>query len=535
MKKYGKIEKYIREKAIARKKELRIDPEVEAKITGECSMVLQSKKSETYRRKIMFRLTKIAAAAVVLIAVVFGITLMNGTLAEVSASEILQDAVDAVNDIWSVHMKAKMRTRPGDNFGNVSLNLDLVDIEMWKYVEEDGTLKWRVEKPGRVLLMDGEKTMMFIRPNYGVMKKEAWPLGCFDSWMGRLLNVGELLDNELQMAKAGGREMCVLNEEIYGREKIVLEVEAKAKVAGDDYLRNKFIFDSDRLMVYRFDAETKLLEDLKIYVQDVLIFEVTDIEYNEGFGEDVFELDLPEDMVWSVEPEVLANNEYYENMGPREAAEAFFTACSEEDWDEVLKFLNRTEIPERMKNYLGGLEIVSIGEPFTSDGYASKGKGFFVPYEIKFKPYVRAALVSKDNPADRFVITGWSDENLEFKDREDWSAGPEVLPNNAVYVEMSAEDVVRSYYDSFAELDFEEMSKFVPVKKVDIIEKQMSEALRLGFDVKANLPEIEIQESYWSEGYSAYVVVFKEFNKKKFNLAIRKDNAANRFVVDGGL
>ena len=39
---------------------------------------------------------------------------------------------------------------------------------------------------------------------------------------------------------------------------------------------------------------------------------------------------------------------------------------------------------ETAKNYLGGLKIVSLGEPFQSKVYAG-GKGWFIPYVIKLK------------------------------------------------------------------------------------------------------------------------------------------------------
>jgi hypothetical protein len=58
-----------------------------------------------------------------------------------------------------------------------------------------------------------------------------------------------------------------------------------------------------------------------------------------------------------------------------------------------------------MKDYLGGLEIISIGEPFQSATY----RGWFVPYEIK----LRSGQVKKhnlalrnDNRAHRFQLDG---------------------------------------------------------------------------------------------------------------------------------
>jgi hypothetical protein len=358
-------------------------------------------------------ITKLAAAAaVIIVAVVLSITVFNKSMPTVSAAEVLQAATDAVSNVWAVHMKAQMRTLPRDNFSLIGLDYDFVPIEMWKQTDENGQVQWRVEKPGRVLLMDAQTTIMFIRPNHGVLREKPLPLGCYDSWSGRLLNVHDLLDNELQKAKNNpDHEVRLWHMESEGRDKLVLEVNITTRVAEDDYLRNKFISDSDHVKVYLFDAETKLLESFQVYVntedEDVLIFEVTDIEYNIEIDDSIFGLDFPENMVWTREPEILPDNERYENMTPKEAAEAFFQACAEEDWEEVLKFWTTSRIDDNMKNYLGGLEIISLGEPFQSKGYSRLG--WFVPYEIKFKSgHIKKMnlAVRKDNPAKRFVVDG---------------------------------------------------------------------------------------------------------------------------------
>jgi hypothetical protein len=356
------------------------------------------------------RITKLAAAAVIIIAVLISMNILDKTIPTASATVVLQNAVNAVSDLWSVHMKARMRTLPSDNFSNIGLNYDFVDIEMWKGTNENGLVQWRVEKTGRVLLMDGQSTIMLIRPNYGVLEERPLPLGCFDSWSGRLLNVQGLLDDELQKAKnIPDRAISLWREKVEERDKIVLEVDITTDVPEDDYLRNKFIQDSDHVKVYRFDAQTELLEGLQVYVhtagEDVLIFEVTDIEYNIEIDDSVFALELPENMVWHKEPEILPDNEKYGQMEPKEVAQAFFQACADEDWDEFLKFWMASEAEQRIKDYLGGLEIISIGEPFKSSQYS----GWFIPYEIKLrsgdiKKYNLA--IRNDNPAHRYNVDG---------------------------------------------------------------------------------------------------------------------------------
>ena len=110
-------------------------------------------------------------------------------------------------------------------------------------------------------------------------------------------------------------------------------------------------------------------------------------------------------MVWDKDPEILPDNEKYEDMTPKEAATTFFTACAEENWDEYLIFHSQSHVPQRTKDYLGGIEIIFIGEPFQSGGYG----GWFVPYEIKLKGgYVKKhnLALRNDNPSSRWQVDG---------------------------------------------------------------------------------------------------------------------------------
>jgi len=363
-----------------------------------------------WRQIMNSKITKLATAAVIIMGILFSLQIFNAS--EVSAAQVLQEAMDAVSDLQSVYMKAKMRTRPSDNFSNIGLNYDFAEIEMWKHTNSNGLVQWRVEKPGRILLMDGTNTTMFMRPNGGVLIERPLPLGCYDSWSGRLLNVHDLLDSELQKAKNNpDREVSLWHKEIEGQDKIILEVDVITDVAEDDYLRNKFIMDSDHLKVYQFDTKTKLLEGLQVYVhtdnEDVLVFEVTDIEYNAEFDDGIFALDLPENMNWAKELEILPDNKRYEDMAPKEVATVFFQACADEDWEEVLKFWGASRIDDRIKDYLGGLEIISIGEPFQSVGYVRGG--WFIPYEIKLKSgdiQKHNLSIRNDNKAKRYNVDG---------------------------------------------------------------------------------------------------------------------------------
>jgi len=87
--------------------------------------------------------------------------------------------------------------------------------------------------------------------------------------------------------------------------------------------------------------------------------------------------------VKDVAPENLPklDDEKYTQMTPVEVAQAFFQACADENWQEVLKFHATSLVPQWLRDKYGGLEIISIGEPFKTDEY----HGWYVPYEVRLK------------------------------------------------------------------------------------------------------------------------------------------------------
>lgn len=353
-------------------------------------------------------ITKLAAAAVIIIAIALATHFINKSMPIASAEEVLAQATKAVANLRSVYIKAQIRTIPHDNFELIGLDYDFVPNEMWK--EFDGTPqgKWRIEKPKRVVVMDGQSSLLLIRPNHAA--KGGINTG-FVEWLKPLLDVDKVLDSEIKLAQKQESELLLTHEKgMDGKDKLLVSVEARAQ--GDftnDWVKNKSISDSDNRRIYTFDAETKLLETLEVYVHtdrgDVLVLQITEIEYNLDIDPALFTLELPEDVIWYGQPEELADNEKYEQMGPKETAQAFFEACADENWDEFLKFWAASAVDQGIKDYLGGIEIISIGEPFKSGNYA----GWFVPYEIKFKDGQTKQMnlaVRNDNPAKRHVVDG---------------------------------------------------------------------------------------------------------------------------------
>jgi RNA polymerase sigma factor (sigma-70 family) len=117
-------------------------------------------------------------------------------------------------------------------------------------------------------------------------------------------------------------------------------------------------------------------------------------------------------MVNSVQPNQIAP----QTLTPERAAQAkqtardFFVALEKSDWNKIDQlcpqgFPLSAQLDDQAKTMLNGLEIISLGEPFTKPPYP----GVFVPYEIRFKnggskKYNLA--VRQDNPERKWYWDG---------------------------------------------------------------------------------------------------------------------------------
>jgi len=432
-----------------------------------------------------------------------------------------------------IHIRGKLRTLPADNFGAIMPEAEFVTIELWK--ESGPKPKWRVEKPGRVVVMDGKSTVLYIKPaNMGNKIPQASESAFDTDWLQRIARLSNAITNEIRMARAKGWKVELTDETgADGRDKSVVTIGTKSGLPDNDFLKNKTFDTADTRRVYRFDARTKQLESAQVYLlgkpDAEPIFETTQIDYNQTIDPAVFHLDLPVNVSWYKEPQKLPDNEKYASMTAEQAARAFFEACANEDWNEAEKFMS--PLTPDLKKYLGGLEIVSLGESFTTKG----GAGSFVPYEIKLRPQEFNVRVSNANPAKRCVVTGFYDGQLKLQEDFKWSGTPEVLTNNDVYAQLSPADVVKAYFDAQSKFDWTEMRKFTSEFDVEGTKRQMEAAEQHGMDVRKLMPTFEVGEAVWSAKESVWFVKCHALHIKKMNLGLRKDNRSGRWQVGGGI
>ena len=453
--------------------------------------------------------------------------------AQAKAADVMARGARAVARLTSIHLRGQLRTLPADNFGYIDAASDFYPIELWKQLEPE--LKWRVEKPGRVALMDGQQTLLYIKTAKIANKLASPSSSAFDTdWLHRIANLSNTISNELRHAQAQGWKLGLTEETAAdGRLKSVVSVMAKSGLPDDDYCKNKFFENADTRRVYRFDAQTERLEAVQIYLvrgaTEVQIFDLNQIDYDQPIDPSLWQLELPADVSWYKEPAKLPDNGKYVSLTAEEAARAFFDACARKDWTEAGKFMS--PITDRLKEYLGGLEMVSLGKAFTSKAYG----GEFVPYEIKLRPQETSVRVSNNNPARRYVITGVCDSKGKLLQDLSWTNAPEVLPNNEAYAKLSPAEAVKGYTAAQAKMDWAEMKKFAPAYDVDQDKRHMEGAQKAGGDARTLLPVVEVGEATWSAEQSAFLVKCRYSVTKKWNLALRKDNPAGRWQVDGGL
>lgn len=334
-------------------------------------------------------------------------TLFSAPKIQAAAFVVMARGAEAAAKLTTIHIRGQLRTAPRDNFSYINPDLDFVPVEMWKQFGSEP--KWRVDKPGRLAVMDGQSTVLFIQPDFAT--KVGRSSSGFDTqWLHEMADVSQTLNNELSASKAHGWPVTLAQEQgTDGRPKSVVTVEASTGVLTGDYLKNKFFSTADTRRVYVFDDQSQLLESVKIYLHadsgEKLIFELDQIDYNQPIDTGVFQPQLPANVAWQQEMQILPDNAKYAAMTAEQAVRTFFEACGREDWNEAAKF---STITGTLKEDLGGLQVITIGNSFSSAISLINGARF-VPYEVKLKSGAIKKWnigLKKDGKTGRWFVDG---------------------------------------------------------------------------------------------------------------------------------
>jgi hypothetical protein len=98
---------------------------------------------------------------------------------------------------------------------------------------------------------------------------------------------------------------------------------------------------------------------------------------------------------------------------------------------------------------------------------------------------------------------------------------------------MSPDDVAEAFAQAFSRQNWDEVRKFVPESAVKELKYTFAQSTK---DGRSQGGMEVMAKALWSTEHSAYFVKCRiEGLVKKWNLAIRNDNPANRYMFDGGI
>ena len=323
-----------------------------------------------------------------------------------AANSIFGRSIIAMTGIKTVYMELKVRTIENENFDYIDMNAEFMPYKLWKVFGNPP--KWRIEKPGRTIVMDGKNQYLYASGPSGFAIMGNPDDGLID-WMKILLDPEKILQTEKEITAENNAKYQIENGNV-----IILTVNAKAM--GDfrnDYALNKTIPESNNRRVYTFDKSTNLLKSLEVFVEagskEILVLQLTTLKYDEPIADNKFVIDLPPNVKWVTLDSIISNkNTGLAGVGSEKATKIFFEALQQKDWkivDQLMPgFLESSDI-EKLKESFGGITILSIGKSFKSGQYP----GEFVPYEVRLKSGVIKKMnlaLRNDNKYKKWIIDG---------------------------------------------------------------------------------------------------------------------------------
>lgn len=363
-------------------------------------------KTKTVLKRWHKRLIAVAASVTILVSL-FIFNNQNPFVGSVQAAEkIMLKSLNAMESLHSMFISMDVRSIEGESFDLIGEEYNFVEYNFWK--QFSGVKPWKIKKPGRTACWDGNKQYLFIENIfYAITADENTG---FVEWLKQFLDPKGILDREIAFTKANNAKYEIFES----NDKIVLTVSAMAM--GDfknKYLKNHTVNESDNHRVYTFNKHSMLLESFSLFLhidnKEIEVIRLKKINYNIPINKSTFSILLPQGVKWKALKEPDYQTDFSE-VSSKKAAKTFFSALSNYDFETVTKiwdilYVTNEDHIEELKSYYGGIEIISIGEPFKSGLYP----GEFVPYKIRFKSgkiLEHNLALRNDNPNKVWVIDG---------------------------------------------------------------------------------------------------------------------------------
>lgn len=352
------------------------------------------------RRRLVSLLSGVvSAAAVVIVVLTFGLN----TPARAARNRLTQ-AIASMEGLRSIRIELRIRTSEQENFDYIDPHREFIPHTLEAIYSP--RLLWRVEKPGRKALYDGEHTYLwFDSLNDGLIQPYA-PDAI--GMLNLLIDPSQLLELERQLTRAHTGARYELR-----REAEVLYLTVISPAQGDfsqsDHERNTSIIESNTRREYRFDAlNGRLLGARVTFLAEEgerALLEIDRITYDAPLDTATLTV-LPEGINWTDQTRNTPSPRLT-GIDAKEAARlilAAFATWDNEILDEALRSYG-AHARKLLQSRYAGATVERLSEPVRSGKYP----GWFIPCTLRMgdgsRERIRLAL-RNDNSAGSWVVDG---------------------------------------------------------------------------------------------------------------------------------
>lgn len=341
----------------------------------------------------------VSAAAAVIVVLTFGLN----TPARAARNRLTQ-AIASMEGLRSIRIELRIRTSEQENFDYIDPHREFIPHTLEAIYSP--RLLWRVEKPGRKALYDGEHTYLwFDSLNDGLIQPYA-PDAI--GMLNLLIDPSQLLELERQLTRAHTGARYELR-----REAEVLYLTVISPAQGDfsqsDHERNTSIIESNTRREYRFDALNGRLLGARVTLLaeegERALLEIDRITYDAPLDTATLTV-LPEGINWTDQTRNTPSPRLT-GIDAKEAARlilAAFATWDNEILDEALRSYG-AHARELLQSRYAGATVERLSEPVRSGKYP----GWFIPCTLRMgdgsRERIRLAL-RNDNSAGSWVVDG---------------------------------------------------------------------------------------------------------------------------------
>jgi hypothetical protein len=325
---------------------------------------------------------RIAASITVFLGIAAGVLYLalyrNPALA---AGTVLENSISELSSLNAVYMVFSVRTEENGSFESIDPAEGFISFRVWTRFGKNP--KWRFEKPGRYVIMDGFS--QYLVNDVGGYVLQGTPKAGFIGWMKQVLQPMSIIGTELAYARSHPSSCSVKRE----GDLILLTV--KAAASGDftnPWALNTSIPEAETRRVYTFSKDSHMLTGLSVFVksgaEDICVMKLTDIKANPVLPDSllIFRNNNNYPVLTLVQWDSATSNGL-KDITAENAVRTFFKSCEKEDWAMTERFsplftVRSANALKSVQARFGGSRLLKVGNSFNSGIYA----GVYVPYVV---------------------------------------------------------------------------------------------------------------------------------------------------------